>query len=62
MAGDKLIGQGVARRLIPIRGASGRLYGMLDTQTMVIEFRQGKQVERIDLTQYRSEQKPPDRS
>ena len=58
MDGDKLIRQGVARRLVPIRGASGRLYGMLDPRTMVIEFRQGKHVERIDLTHYRTEQKP----
>lgn len=42
-------------RLVPLRGPSGRLYGMLDPQTLVIEFRRGGQTERIDLTQYRKD-------
>lgn len=41
-------------RLVPIRGPSGRLYGMLDPTTLVMEFQRGGQVERIDLSQYRN--------
>lgn len=41
-------------RLVEVRGPSGRLYGRLDPQTLVIEFKwSGKPVERIDLSQYR---------
>lgn len=40
-------------RLVPVRGPSGRLYGMLDPTTLVMEFQRGGQVERIDLSQYR---------
>jgi hypothetical protein len=36
--------------LVPLRGPSGRLYGMLDPQTLTIEVkRKGEQPERIDL-------------
>lgn len=44
---------------MPIRGPSGRLYGMLDPTTLVMEFKAGKQVERIDLSVYRSERVKP---
>ena len=39
--------------LIPLRGPSGRLWGMFDPHTQIIEFRHGSQIERIDLTTYR---------
>lgn len=36
--------------LVPLRGPSGRLYGMLDPQSMTIEVkRKGEAAERIDL-------------
>jgi hypothetical protein len=39
--------------LIPLRGASGKLYGMLDVARGVIVFQRGKQRgESIDLTPY----------
>lgn len=50
--------QAVARRLVPVRGPSGKVWGMLDPQTLVIEFKHGRLEERIDLTQYRSEPRP----
>ena len=37
---------------VPLRGPSGRLWGMYDPQTQTLEFRHGRQVERIDLTTY----------
>ena len=40
---------------VPLRGASGKVWGLLDPQTMVIEFKHGNLVDRVDLTQYRSE-------
>ena len=40
--------------LVAVRGPSGRLYGMLDPTTLVIEFQRGGQVERIDLSVYRT--------
>lgn len=40
-------------RLVELRGASGKLYGMLDLSRMVIEFKRGTgRGERIDLTPY----------
>lgn len=42
--------------LVPLRGPSGRLWGMFDPQTQTLEFRHGSQVDRIDLTTY--QQKP----
>lgn len=44
--------------LVEVRGPSGRLYGKLDPQTMVMEFRAGRQVERIDLSAYRQTPRP----
>lgn len=38
--------------LIELRGPSGRLYGLLDRQRLIIEFKKGEQVERIDLRPY----------
>jgi hypothetical protein len=39
---------------VEVRGPSGRLYGRLDPQRMVIEFKHpGKPAETIDLTKYR---------
>ncbi len=38
--------------LVAIRGPSGRLYGMLDPQRMVIEFKTGKEREAICLKDY----------
>jgi hypothetical protein len=43
---------GRPRELIDIRGPSGRLYGRLDPQTMIMEFQRGKEIERIDLSLY----------
>jgi len=50
------LAQGIARRSevppgwVPLRGPSGRLYGYLDPQTLVIEIkRKGEQAERIEL-------------
>lgn len=44
--------------LIPLRGPSGRLWGMFDPQTHTLEFRHGRQVERIDLTSYMQTPRP----
>jgi hypothetical protein len=41
-----------AAPLVEVRGPSGRLYGMLDPQQQIIEFKRGKQKERIDLRPY----------
>lgn len=38
--------------LVELRGPSGRLYGLLDRQQLIIEFKKGEQVERIDLRPY----------
>lgn len=48
---------GKPRELIDIRGPSGRLYGRLDPQTMIMEFQRGKEIEQIDLSLY--QHKPP---
>jgi hypothetical protein len=45
---------------VEVRGPSGRLYGKLDPQTMVMEFRDGRQVEWIDLSAYRQTPRPPE--
>jgi hypothetical protein len=46
------------QRLIPLRGATGRMWGMYDPHTHTLEFRHGNQVDRIDLTQYQSKPRP----
>ena len=39
--------------LIELRGPSGKLYGMLDRQSLIIEFkRNGERAETIDLKPY----------
>jgi hypothetical protein len=39
--------------LVPLRGASGKLYGYLDTQRQVIEFKRGGQErETVDIRPY----------
>jgi hypothetical protein len=40
--------------LVEVRGASGRLYGRLNPETLVIEFRRGKDVEQVDLSRYQN--------
>lgn len=49
---DKRVTLDAQSALIEVRGASGRLYGMFDPQRMVIEFKKGEQIERIDLRPY----------
>lgn len=42
-----------AAQLVEVRGPSGRLYGMLDPQRLIIEVkRKGEKAEQIDLRPY----------
>lgn len=43
----------LSRQIVEIRGKSGRLYGLLNPQTLTIEVkRKGEPAERIDLRPY----------
>lgn len=39
-------------RLVELRGASGKLYAKLNPQTLELEFQDGKQIERIRLSDH----------
>ena len=39
-------------KLIPLRGPSGKLYGMIDPERQTIEFKRGAQKETIHLRDY----------
>lgn len=37
---------------VPLRGPSGRLYGMLNPETLIIEVKRGERVEHIPIGPY----------
>lgn len=39
--------------LVPLRGVTGKVWGMLDPETMIVHFKHGPIQDRIDLSQYR---------
>jgi hypothetical protein len=51
-----------APALVPLRGPSGRLWGMFDPRTQTLEFRHGRHIERIDLTVYTQTLRPKDKA